>query len=98
MKATTILIVSILSLNFFSFSQNKESLSVEKMTQELGDNACECVEKIETYNKKKEEINSEVNKCISEKTSALQLGIKLLGIDLSDENLKKTRMKKRQLK
>lgn len=95
MKATTILIVSILSLNFFSFSQNKESLSIEKMTQELGDNACECVEKIETYNKKKEDINAEVNKCISEKTSALQLGIKLLGIDLSDEKSKKDKDEKK---
>jgi tetratricopeptide (TPR) repeat protein len=89
MKTTIILIVSILSLNFISFSQNKELPSVEKLTQELSDDACECVEQIDTYNKKKEDINAAVNKCISEKTSALQLGIKLMSIDLSDEKSKK---------
>lgn len=95
MKAFTFLVVSMLSLNFISFSQKKELPSVEKLTQELGDDACKCVEKIETYNKNKEYINDEVNKCISEKTSALLLGIKLMGIDLSDEKSKKDKDEKK---
>jgi tetratricopeptide (TPR) repeat protein len=95
MKAITFLVVSMLSLNFISFSQNKELPSVEKLTQELGDDACNCVEKIETYNKNKEYINDEVNKCISEQTSALLLGIKLMGIDLSDEKSKKDKDEKK---
>jgi tetratricopeptide (TPR) repeat protein len=95
MKATTFLIISMLTLNFVSFSQKKELPSVENLTQELGDNACECVEQIDTYNKKREQVTNEINKCISEKVSALQLGIQLMSVDLDDDKSKKEKDEKK---
>jgi len=70
-----------MALNFTGFSQKKETLNSDKMTQELGDKACECVDNVETYNKKKEDFTNDISNCINEQTSALLLGMKLMNLE-----------------
>lgn len=60
-------------------------LSSEKLFEELADNACLCVDSIDTFDKHKEEVNQEINTCIDEATVAYQMGSKLMDIgDLED--------------
>ncbi|MES1182156.1 MAG: tetratricopeptide repeat protein, partial [Flavobacterium sp.] len=48
---------------------------------ELAENACKCVDSINVYNKAKDEVSKEINKCIKAQTGAYQLGAKLADID-----------------
>lgn len=81
MNQATFLIVTVLSFNFISFSQDGKTKSVESLTKELAEKACSCIDNVETYNRSHEMVTKDINKCINEETAALQLGLKLLNVD-----------------
>ena len=62
-------------------SQKTKKSEKEKLLAELAENSCKCVDSISVYNKSKEDVSKEVNKCIDNQTGAYQLGSKLMGID-----------------
>lgn len=69
----------------FGISQEIE-LNSEKLFKELAESACLCIDSLETFDKQKEEVVSEINKCVDEATLAFQLGLKLMNInELDDE-------------
>lgn len=90
MKINVLTSAALLMTNL-SFSQKNEN--VEKLKKELGNQACECVQQVDTYNKKTDIIAEEVNKCINDKTAAFQLGVQLMNIDLEDDKSKKKKNK-----
>jgi len=53
------------------------------LLKELSQNACKCIDSINTSEKSNEDVAKEINKCIDAQTGAYQLGSKLMGIDLS---------------
>ncbi|MDD3321284.1 MAG: tetratricopeptide repeat protein [Paludibacter sp.] len=52
--------------------------------KELSDNACNCIDTIDSRNKSKSEFTKEVHKCIDDQAGAYQLGSQLMNINLSD--------------
>jgi len=65
---------------FSAMSQEKKSTALLK---ELSENGCKCIDSINTYNKTKEEISTELSTCIDRQANAYQLGSKFMDIDLS---------------
>ena len=53
----------------------------KKFLKELSENACQCIDSISTYNKKKDSITSEIHRCIDQQVGAYQLGIKFSNIE-----------------
>jgi tetratricopeptide (TPR) repeat protein len=68
-----------------SYSQEakKDTLKFDKkkFLKELSENACQCIDSISTYNKKKDSITSEIHRCIDQQVGAYQLGIKFSNIE-----------------
>ena len=53
--------------------------------KELSDNACKCIDSINTYNKIVDTVSSEINNCIDKQVGVYQMGLKLTSIgDLSE--------------
>lgn len=71
-------------LTFFCYlnvqGQSKETPAAEGLLKELAEDACKCVDSISVGDKSQEEIGKEANACISKKTLAYQLGVKMLNI------------------
>ena len=75
-----ILLLAIISLQQ-AIAQSTDSLSSQqKLMQELADNACNCVDTFNHYNKSKDEINKFIHDCINEQTRAYLLGLQLMTI------------------
>lgn len=74
--AFTIFICCILNI---SFSQEKKDIKFDKQKflKELSDNACICIDSINTFDKIKDSIASEISKCIDNQVGAYQMGIKI---------------------
>lgn len=66
-------LIAILSVSISSlfYSQN---LDEKKLTKELSENACKCIDSIYTSNRDKAEVVQDIHRCIDEQTGALQLG------------------------
>lgn len=67
----------------FSFSQiKKEDIKFDKKEylKEVSDNACKCIDSVNTYNKVVDSISSEIHSCIDKQAVAYQMGIKLTDI------------------
>lgn len=81
MKKFLIIILTI----FFYYNGNcqdgNNEKSKNKLLEELSENACKCVDSIDTYNKSKDKISDEINRCIKNQTGAYQLGSKLMDVD-----------------
>lgn len=92
MKKKITLIITLFSLQYvFSQQDEKIKFDEEKFLKELTENACKCIDSIETSTKIKDSINSEINVCIDKQVGAFQLGSKLaeLGdIENIDQNEK----------
>ena len=72
-----------LIFNHFSFSQeaNIESkFDKNLLLKELAENACKCIDSIETFDKIRDTISAEINRCINDKVGAYQMGCKISGI------------------
>lgn len=79
MKNILILLIAIFTIQF-SFSQEeieKIKFDEEKFMEELSENACKCIDSIDTFSKIKDSIASEINVCIDKQVGAFQLGSKL---------------------
>lgn len=64
--------------------QTTQMKKEDSLLKELSENACNCIDSINTLNKSSVEIAVEVNKCIDDKVGGYQLGSKMMNIDLSD--------------
>ena len=77
-----------------AFAQKDVKTESEVFLTELSDKACKCVDSINVYNKVKAVIATEIGDCISKEAVAYQMGIKLIGIDISKENIETNNSKK----
>ena len=93
MKKLILLTIAI-SFHLTSMSQETKKSSSEILLKELSENACKCVDSIETYNVPKNEVVKKISKCINKQTLAYQLGVKLSNIEELDKNEKSTEEKK----
>jgi len=91
MKMKNVILFTI-AICFYSIgiSQVIEKSNSETLLKELSENACKCVDSIQTYDKPKSEIAIEISKCIDEQTGAYQLGAKLMNMAelIEDEEIK----------
>ena len=72
----------ITTLTYSQESKNDTlKLNKKKFLKELSDNACQCIDSIYTYNKKRDTITSEIHRCIDQQVGAYQLGIKFSNIE-----------------
>lgn len=69
--------------------------STNTLLKELSDNACNCIDSIDTRNSKVE-ITKNINKCIDDQTGAYQIGSVLMNIDLSKDVLNEKDKKKKK--
>lgn len=79
MKKILSLIIIFLAIQI-SFSQEDETsikFDEEKFMKELSDNACKCIDSIQTLSKIRDSIVSEINGCIDKQVGAFQIGSKL---------------------
>lgn len=90
-----LLVVTAFLLANQSFSQEEEKKNTFKfdkqnLLKELSENACECIDSIDTFNKIKDSISLEINYCIDKQVSVYQFGIQMADIEIDlDENEKK---------
>ena len=67
----------------FGAGQTPNKKEADKLLKETSDNACKCIDSIDTRNKSSEEISKEVNKCIDRQEEGYQLTSKIMTIDLT---------------
>jgi len=79
----TVYVILILCFYLNGMSQETEKKKTDTLLKELSENACKCIDSIDTKNKSNEDIAKESNKCIDIQAGAYQMGSKLMGIDLS---------------
>ena len=84
-KFATIILTFIFCYNGIS-QDGSNNKTKDNLLKELSENACNCIDSIDTYNKIKSEISNEINRCIKNQTGAYQLGSKLTNIDKIAEN------------
>ena len=82
--------ILVLTLPFVGFCQKSDDsddikFDKEKFLKELSENACKCIDSINTGSKNKKEISTEIHSCIDEQTTAYQLGLKISGIKKTDD-------------
>lgn len=63
-----------------SDKDNEVTLDQKKLLAELSDKACKCIDSIETANKSRDSISSEISACLKEYVGAYQMGIKIASI------------------
>lgn len=77
-----------------SFSQetakvdNDIKFDKKQFLKELSENACKCIDSIQTYNKTRDSIASEIHACTDKQVSAYQLGTKIAEIENIDDATK----------
>ena len=76
--------ILVLLMPFLLKSQSIVSDS-DVLLKELSENACNCIDTIDSRNKFKAEITKEIHKCIDDQASAYQIGRKLMDINLQDK-------------
>jgi len=78
---TRLLFLLIFSSLIVSAQENKAN----QLLKELSNDACNCIDSINTRNKTKEQLAAEIAKCIDARVITLQLSSKLRAIDLGKE-------------
>jgi tetratricopeptide (TPR) repeat protein len=75
----TIFLKLLLALPIFGFSQESDTIKFDNdaFLSQISENACKCVDSVETYNKSQKEISAGINSCIDKQVMAYQLGKKL---------------------
>ncbi|MBF4518450.1 tetratricopeptide repeat protein [Flavobacterium sp. ANB] len=73
-----------LFFSFISKAQTTAKIDTTKLLKELADQACACIDSVETFNRSKDSINANISSCIDEKISSYQITEKLANIDLSN--------------
>ncbi|CAN5872270.1 hypothetical protein BH11BAC4_BH11BAC4_04670 [soil metagenome] len=69
------------SFALHAYCQEKEKSTKEKVLEELAENSCKCIDSISVYNKSKEQVAKDVNRCIDEQAVAYQMASKMSNID-----------------
>lgn len=77
-KKQTIVLLSILFCSFVS-AQNKSTN--EKLTEEISENACKCVDSIALFDRDKTDVIKDIHNCIDKHTLELQLGTLLANVE-----------------
>jgi tetratricopeptide (TPR) repeat protein len=93
MKKLLILLLTI-CICHTGFSQKKEKSGKETLLEELSVNVCKCIDSISVYNKSRDEVAKEINRCIDDQTGAYQMGAKMMGIDELAKNAEEKNGKK----
>lgn len=78
-----LLTVITFSFGFAQETSDKESnvkIDQQKLLSEISENACKCIDSIQTNNKSKDSISSEIHNCIDKHVGAYQMGAKLASI------------------
>lgn len=65
-----------------------------QILKELADNACLCIDSVNTYNKSQKKVSEEMSSCIDKQVLAYQLSAQIMGLDLNSS--KKKNKKKKQ--
>lgn len=86
-KATIALLAFLVYVN--ATAQKEAKSSSDTLLSELADDSCKCIDSINTYNKATDQVAKEVNKCIDQGTTTLQLGKKLLAVNELEKVSKK---------
>lgn len=76
---------SLICFSFYAKSQEKIKSDSTKLLKELAENACECVDSIETYNTSKDVIAAGISACINKQAGTFQMGAKLMNIESAKE-------------
>lgn len=86
---TALVCICSLQIGFGQDTTQKESESVfnkKQFLKEISENACKCIDSIDTGRKSKDSISSEIHSCIDKQVGAYQMGVKLASIkDLGKE-------------
>ena len=97
-----LLIAGLCILSFVAKSQKKKTTLENTFLKTSSDNACQCIDSINTANKSKEEVAKLISDCINKQVTTYQMSEKLFGnlnIDkeiekaLKGDTLKKTNKK-----
>jgi hypothetical protein len=80
-KKIITLLIPFLGFPLFAQETNPDK---EKLLKELAENACQCIDSVDTYNRPKDEINEDVNECILKQTDVYMLSAQLMNaVDLN---------------
>ena len=85
-----LIIVFCISQSFFSQEKEKKNtfkFNKDAFLKELAENACECIDSIDTFNKIKDTIASEINVCIDKQVTVYQFGLQMADIEIDLETL-----------
>jgi len=74
-----------LSFCFFGVCQKTIKNKSDTLLKELSENACKCIDSVDTRNKSNVEITREVSTCIDKQVVAYQLGSALMNVDLKSD-------------
>lgn len=77
-------IITLLMCFFLYGVAQDTNVKSNNLLKELSQNACKCIDSINTSEKSNEDVAKEINKCIDAQTGAYQMGAKLMNINLSD--------------
>lgn len=92
-----IIFISIFIFSHISgISQENKNLNSETLLKELSENGCQCIDSIAMYNKPKIEAVKAISECINKQTTTLQMGSKLMEIDILKENAEVLEEKKQK--
>ncbi|MEC5171397.1 MULTISPECIES: tetratricopeptide repeat protein [Chryseobacterium] len=87
-------ITILLSILFCSVISAQDKSTNEKLTEELSENACQCVDSISLFNRNKTDVIKDIHNCIDKYTLALQLGNLLADVEKDSKKTDKTNQKK----
>lgn len=82
-----LLIFGAYSYGFGQEPEKDDSLTIQ-LLQSASEKGCTCVDSIDIFNKTREKVSEEVNKCIEKETVSYQLMAKLFGVSSSLKDIK----------
>ncbi|WP_290801317.1 tetratricopeptide repeat protein [Flavobacterium sp.] len=89
-KKLLLIILFCISQSFFSQEKEKKNtfkFNKDVFLKELAENACECIDSIDTFNKIKDSVASEINVCIDKQVTVYQFGLQMADIEIDLETL-----------
>lgn len=82
LMVVVLLIFGAYSYGFGQEPEKDDSLTIQ-LLQSASEKGCTCVDSIDIFNKTREKVSEEVNKCIEKETVSYQLMAKLFGVSSS---------------
>lgn len=83
--------IFILAVSFIAtttFSQDKEVKNIEfnkeQFLKEISENACKCIDSIETFDRTKENIAEDISQCIDKQVGTYQMGLKIAELNIKE--------------